>query len=196
MTDEKPEGQKEYYIIVDVETSGPSSCQYALLSIGACTLEEPRQTFYVELQPDSVEFTQEAMSVNQLTFDRLIEDGLPPEKAMQEFADWVEEVVIEGTQPVFTAFNAPFDWMFINEYFHRYLGYNPFGHKALDIKAHFMGQHGVLWSKTSHADISALYADSSNLTHHALSDAIAEADIFQAMLMGKKIRREVNDGRS
>ena len=193
MTKEKPD-QIECYIIVDVETSGPSPCQYAQLSIGACTMEDPRQTFYVELHPDSARFTQEAMSVNQLSLDRLAEEGSPPAIAMQEFANWIEEAVIEGAQPVFTAFNAPFDWMFINDYFHRYLGYNPFGHKALDIKAYFMGFHGVSWLETSHVNISHLYSNSIQLTHHALNDAIAEADIFQAMLSDKMdLRREVDD---
>jgi hypothetical protein len=31
---------------------------------------------------------------------------------------------------IFVAFNAPFDWMYINEYFQRYLGENPFGHSS------------------------------------------------------------------
>ena len=33
------------------ETAGPNPADYALLSIGACTLLEPRATFYAELQP-------------------------------------------------------------------------------------------------------------------------------------------------
>ena len=137
------------------------------------------------------------MSVNQLSLDRLGEEGLPPEEAVQEFASWVDKVVVEGAQPVFTAFNAPFDWMFINDYFHRYLDYNPFGHKALDIKAYFMGFHGVSWLETSHANISYLYSDSLKLTHHALSDAIAEADILQAMFTDKMdLRRDTNDRKS
>ena len=44
---------------------------------------------------------------------------------MQGFADWVAEITPPDHRPVFTAFNAPFDWMVVNEYFHRYLGYNP-----------------------------------------------------------------------
>lgn len=153
-----------------------------MLSLGACTLPEPRQTFYVELQPDSEAFEPEAMAIHQLSLEVLAGEGVPPEEAMQRFADWVEEVVEPGVQPVFVAFNAPFDWMFVNDYFHRYVGHNPFGHKALDIKAYYMGLHGVPWLETSHRNILNHYANHSKLTHHALKDALAEADLFQAML--------------
>jgi hypothetical protein len=39
--------------------------------------------------------------------------------------------------------------MFVNSYFHRFLGRNPFGHAALDMKAFFMGLTGVKWSETA-----------------------------------------------
>ena len=61
---------------------------------------------------------------------------------MADFAAWVERVTPEGSLPVFVGFNAPFDWMFVNEYFHRHLGRNPFGHVAVDIKAYAMGRDG------------------------------------------------------
>jgi ribonuclease T len=174
--------REEIYIVVDVEASGPNPGNYALLSIGACTLSEPQQTFYAELKPDAEGFTAEAMAVNQLSLEQLSNHGLPPAEAMLKFADWIQQVVPQGKRPVFTAFNAPFDWMFVNDYFHRYLGHNPFGHKALDIKAYFMGLHGAAWADTSHRSILHHYSNPSQLTHHALRDAIDEAELFQAML--------------
>lgn len=182
-------GRKEAYISIDVETSGPSPSRYALLSIGACTLGKPRHTFYIELQPDSAAYTLEAMAVSQLSLDRLAADGLPPKDAMQRFADWVKQTVPPDIHPVFVAFNAPFDWMFVSDYFHRYLEYNPFGHKALDIKAYFMGLHGVSWAETSFARICSRYLDNRILTHHALDDAITQAKVFQAMLAEAQEKR-------
>jgi DNA polymerase III epsilon subunit-like protein len=177
-----PARGKEVYIVIDVEASGPNPSQYAMLSIGACTMAEPRHTFYVELQPDKDAFTEGAMAVSGLSLEGLAAGGLPPAKAMEEFAGWVEDVVPEGALPVFAAFNAPFDWMFVNDYFHRYLGYNPFGHAALDIKAYYMGLHGVAWGETSLREISHRHAGQRELTHHALSDAIDQAEILEAML--------------
>lgn len=44
-----------------------------------------------------------------------------------------------GKQPVFVGFNAGFDWSFVNWYFLRFLGENPFGFAPLDIKSYYMG---------------------------------------------------------
>jgi ribonuclease T len=182
MTPENSAKKKEFYIVVDVETSGPSPSYYAMLSIGACAVDNPQRTFYTELQPDRQAFTSEAMAVNGLSLEQLSTDGLPPAEAMQSFADWVEQVVPADAQPVLAAFNAPFDWMFINDYFHRYLRHNPFGHSALDIKAYFMGLHCVTWQETSHEQIGGRYGGVMKLTHHALYDAIDDAEILQAMI--------------
>jgi len=182
MTPKNGVQKKEVHIVADVETSGPNPSGYAMLSIGACTVGDPQQTFYTELQPDKHAFTPEAMAVNGLSLEKLTADGSPPAEAMQRFADWVKHVVPADAQPVLAAFNAPFDWMFINDYFHRYLGHNPFGHSALDIKAYFMGLHGVAWQETSHERISSRYGGKMELTHHALHDAIDDAGILRAML--------------
>ena len=124
----------------------------------------------------------EAMAVNGLSLERLAAEGVEAARAMQLFAEWVAEVVSGDDMAVFTAFNAPFDWMFVNDYFCRYLGQNPFGHAALDIKAYYMGLHGVHWEETSHRFVSDRYAQKMELTHHALHDAIDEAELFEAML--------------
>lgn len=179
----------ELFIVVDVEAAGPTPGKYALLSIGACTVGEPRQTFYVELQPDKGEVEAGAMSIHHLEMDALAANGLEPREALQRFAAWVEKVTPQGAVPVFTAFNAPFDWMFVNEYFHRYLGWNPFGHKGLDVKAYFMGLHGVSWMETSFQSICAHYGVVASLTHNAVEDAIQEADLFSHILADMRQRQ-------
>lgn len=179
----------EYYISVDVETSGPNPSEYSLLSIGACTVDEPYLTFYVELKPVNEQFLESALKVSGLSFECLKEIGKPPKEAMEAFAAWLEEVVPEGKSPVFVAFNAPFDWLFVADYFHRYLGYNPFGHKALDIKAFYMGMAGVPWRETGMMHLSNKYLGDRTLTHHALADALDQAEIFSALLEELKKRR-------
>ncbi|MCJ7625766.1 MAG: 3'-5' exonuclease [Anaerolineaceae bacterium] len=174
---------KEFYIVVDIEASGPNPGLYAMLSIGACTLEKPRQTFYVEIQPDKENALQEAMSIHNLSLDELSSGGQPPAEAMTRFAEWIDQVTPADSRPIFTAFNAPFDWMFVCDYFFRYYGTNPFGHKALDIKAFYMGLHDTTWEETSHQHIIRHYSYDIELTHHALSDAIHEADLFEIMLV-------------
>ena len=177
---------EEVFLVVDVEASGPSPSHHALLSIGACTLDEPRQTFYMELQPDSEAFTPEAMAVSGLSLDQLRAEGTPPAEAMQRFAGWVARVVPPGARAIFTALNAPFDWMFVNEYFYRYLGHNPLGYSALDIKAYYMGLHGVRWQETSYEQASQRYLGQRALDHHALGDALNAAEILEAMFAEQK----------
>ena len=68
---------------------------------------------------------------------------------MSMFEDWVQTRSPAGHRPVFVAFNAAFDWMFIADYFERHLGRNPFGYSALDIKAFAMGSGNTSWAATS-----------------------------------------------
>ena len=173
---------KEIYLSVDIETSGPNPGNYALLSIGACTITEPGETFYIELKPDADGFLPESLAISGLSLEILREAGIPPKDAMLKFSQWITHIVPEGSQPVFTAFNAPFDWMFVNDYFHRYLGYNPFGHKALDIKALYMGLQKTNWLKTSYNIITKNTGQETALSHNALEDAIQQAKIFKTLL--------------
>lgn len=173
---------RETFICVDVETAGPYPARYAMLSIGACLVTDPVSTFYAELKPDREDAQPDALSISGLNLDVLRKTGLDPASALSSFADWISGVVPEGSRPVFVAFNAPFDWMFINDYFLRYLGANPFGHSALDIKAYFMGQQGVDWSDTSMQRISRHFLEEVHLTHNALRDAQDQAEVFHKIL--------------
>jgi len=177
----------ETYISIDIETSGPNPSTYSLLSIGACTIYNPKETFYAELQPVNENKISDAMMVSGLDWNHLKENGLPPNEAMEQFSQWVGRVIPEGVQPIFVAFNAPFDWMFINDYFHRYLGHNPFGHKALGIKAYYMGLIGVPWEETGMQHISRRYDEDLNLTHNALQDALDQARLFSKILAERKM---------
>ncbi len=172
----------EVYICVDVETAGPYPGKYAMLSLGACLVEDSSASFYVELQPDRPDSLPEALAISGLSLEALAQNGRPPQDAMQAFADWLKTVVPEGRLAVFVALNAPFDWMFVNDYFYRYLGYNPFGHSALDIKAFYMGFTGVNWLETSMKHISARFLQEKHLAHNALNDAQDQAEIFREIL--------------
>ncbi|MBI5933136.1 MAG: 3'-5' exonuclease [Chloroflexi bacterium] len=172
----------EIYISVDVETAGPNPGAYSLLSIGACLVLEPAKRFYVELQPVNDAITSEAMEVSQMGLEILKRRGRSPVEAMTRFAQWVEEVTPAEGRPVFVALNAAFDWMFVADYFHRFLGKNPFGHKALDMKAYFMGLRGIEWEATGFEAISKYYQIEQRLNHNALEDAVMQAALFRKML--------------
>ena len=172
----------EVYISVDVETAGPCPSLYSLLSIGACLVTDPQAAFYVELQPVQLRAAAGALEVSGLSLEALAETALPPAEAMARFETWALAQTRNGQLPVFVAFNAPFDWMFVNDYFHRFLGRNPFGHTALDIKALYMGLTGATWAATSMQYVAARYLAGRNLTHHALRDAQDQAELLRRML--------------
>jgi ribonuclease T len=173
----------ETYISVDIETAGPVPSAYAILSIGACLVHDPETTFYVELKPEHENVVDSAMAVSKLSMDVLEVMGEPPGVAMEMFADWVDQVTPEGHRPIFTAFNAAFDWMFVADYFHRHLaGRNPFGYSALDIKAFAMGSGDTTWAQTSMNHLAARHLSGRALKHHALSDAQDQAELFRHLL--------------
>jgi len=170
------------FISVDIEAAGPVSSQFALLSIGACSLTQPRCTFYAELIPDKDQADPRSMEIHGLDLSRLAREGLPPEEALHRFATWLAKVVPPGRRPLMVGFNLPFDWMFISDYFYRYLGSNPFGHSAVDIKAVYLGASGKSWAETSGSYLHQRYHNGNELTHNALEDAIAQAIIFEGIL--------------
>lgn len=173
----------EAYVSVDVEAAGPNPTEYSLLAIGACLAFDPATTFSVQLQPVTDASTPEAMAVGGLDLDRLRAEGLAPEQAMREFDEWVRRSTPPDHHPVFVGFNAAFDWMFVADYFHRFLGRNPFGYKALDIKALFMGATAAPWDETGFRHIAAHYGlEQRTLSHDALEDALVQAALFRNVM--------------
>lgn len=160
-------------VSVDVETAGPNPADYALLSIGACTLLEPRATFYAELKPDKRKVNEDAMQIHNLNMKTLKRGGIPPAHALRDMADWLKKSISDPRGALFIGFNAAFDWMFLNDYFHHYLGFNPFGHSAVEIKSFAMGLDGLGWEETKLTLLSG-----EHLPHNALEDSLVQADVF------------------
>lgn len=170
---------REVFLSVDVETSGPIPGEYSMLTIGACNVDAPEQVFACDLKPISSKADPKAMEVTGLSMDTLAAQGLDPEVAMKQFQDWVAAVTGDDSTPVFVGFNAPFDWSFVNYYFHRYLQSNPFGFAALDIKAFYMGATGSSWSDTRSSQMAARLHPKSKGDHQALHDAQYQAELFR-----------------
>lgn len=172
---------RETLISVDVETAGPNPSSYSMLSIGACHIDDPAIGFYVELAPVNDAITTEALSIGGLTLEHLRDTGRDPAEAMLEFEAWLGATVPAEHDPVLVGFNAAFDWMFVCDYFERFLGRNPFGHSAIDIKSYYLGMAGGSWAETSLRFLSPQYLDGQELSHNALGDARDQAVLFSAI---------------
>lgn len=173
---------EELYISVDVETSGPVPGEFSLLSIGACLVQETQSSVYLELQPDSLQHDPEALAVTGISLEYLQQNGLHPAEAMMQLSNWINSVTQSGQKAIFVGLNAPFDWAFINYYFYKYLGHNPFGFTAIDIKAYYMGLTGCIWAETKSSFIVSRLHPESRPSHNALDDAQFQAELFSLMI--------------
>ena len=123
-----------------------------------------------------------AMAIHRLSLEGLARTGLDLTEAMDRFETWTLALVPEGRAPIFVSYNAPFDWMFINDAFHRTLGRNPFGHAPLDIRALYMGQTGEAWEAIRLNDLLDRHLKGRRLSHNALEDAVDQAVLLRALL--------------
>lgn len=171
--------KKEVFISVDIETAGPIPVEYSLLSIGACEVDSPDRSFTCMLKPTTMNFDAKAMEISGLSLEMLAIEGLEPIIAMQMFRDWVVKTAGNNGIPVFTGFNASFDWAFVNYYFHHYLGANPFGFSALDIKSMYMGAIGCNWAQTRSSMIASELHPKLIGDHNSLHDAQYQAELFR-----------------
>lgn len=171
----------EAYVSVDVETDGPIPGDYSMLSLGAVVVDASEDAFYRELRPISERFDPAAAQVSGLDRAQLVRTGADPGTAMREFAEWIGRIA-SGRRPVFVAFNATFDWMFVHWYFIHFVGSDPFGISGLDIKAYYMGALGkAAWSETTKRNLDARFRSELPHTHNALDDAREQAEVFRRL---------------
>ena len=183
--------QREIWISVDVETSGPSPSTGSLIAIGACLVNEPAVSFYTELRPiPGLPWSDEAEGIHHLSRSHLAAKAPEPGVAMTALANWLTKL---AGRPIFLGFNATFDWMFVADYFWRFTGTNPFGISAPDIKAYYAGVRAdtETWSQTNGSKIRAHYpapAGSAH-THNALDDAREQAELFRQIRARRPLGR-------
>jgi DNA polymerase III epsilon subunit-like protein len=175
--------EREIYFSVDIEASGPIPGEYSMLSLGACLVSAADHTFYAELRPISDRFVPDAMAITGFNLRDLSTRGRQPITVMQDLFDWAA-IESHGLSSVFVGFNAAFDWSFVNWYFHKFLGKNPFGVAPLDIKAYYMGLAGCSWEETKSSKLpETLKPDRiEGSRHNALSDAVYQAELMRRMM--------------
>lgn len=184
------ENKVDVYFSADIETDGPIPGPYSILSFALVyagtydgqNFRRPRsfnQTFYRELKPISDEFEEEALLVNGLNRDALMQHGMRPEQAMQEAFEWVSSIA-GGGDPVFVAYPLSFDWTWLYWYFVRFSKRgSPFGHsRCFDIKTALSVKTGFPITASGRSKVPPALLPTGKHTHHALDDAIEQAEIF------------------
>ena len=173
------------YISIDIECSGSIPGEYSMLSLGACVVgyeDNNDYTFYIEVQPLSNNYVKEALEIAGLSMQKLKVKGTEPKEAMKKFADWIAKVSGDK-KPIFVASPIAFDWCFVNYYFIKFLGYNPFGVSGIDLKSVWIGKTNSKWHVTTIDDIKKkLGLENIAHTHNALEDAKEQSTIFRKMM--------------
>lgn len=178
------------YFSADVETDGPIPGPYSMLSFALVyagsfdgkTFVRPNSyeyVFYRELKPISPEYQDEALRVNGLDRARLCVEGIDPTAAMKAAADWVNQIAGDA-QPVMVAYPLSFDWSWLYWYFTRYSPKNsPFGYsRCFDLKTALAVKSSLPITVASRSKLEPSLRSPRLHTHHAIDDAIEQAEIF------------------
>lgn len=180
----------DVYFSADVETDGPIPGPFSILSFALVyagrfdgeKLERPASldlSFYRELKPISTSFEDEALRVNRLDRDRLCREGEPPERAMTDASRWVRQIAGPG-RPVLVAFPLSFDWTWLYWYFVRFSSDgSPFNHSGcFDLKTAYAVKARVPIAEAGRSHLASRLRPERPHTHHALDDAVEQAEIF------------------
>jgi hypothetical protein len=185
-----PEPAVDAYFSADVETDGPIPGPFSMLSFAIIYAgsfdgrnfkrpENYEHRFYRELRPISEEFQEEALRVNGLDRDRLGREGESPEKAMTDASRWITQLA--GTaKPVLVAYPLSFDWSWLYWYFVRFSADgSPFSYsRCFDLKTALAVKSGIPIADASRSRLQSPLRSQRGHTHHAVDDAIEQAEIF------------------
>lgn len=178
------------YFSADVETDGPipgpfSMLSFALVYAGSfdgLTFERDRnldRSFYVELRPIGEQFQAEALAVNRLDRDYLIEHGTEPSQAMTAATDWVRTIAA-GRRPILVAYPLSFDWVWLYWYFTAFSTKpSPFNHSGCyDLKTAYAVKGKVPIARAGRDQLLLSLRSCRTHTHRALDDAVEQAELF------------------
>ena len=163
------------YVMVDVETDGPIPGDYSMVALGA-VIVEPRldRTYRAIIRPISEKWQPEALAISGLTRAECL-NGFEPVVAMLNFEEWLRANIPAKKRPVFISDNNGFDWSFVNWYFHKFLGHNPFGFSSQNLNSMYKGLRRDYYASFKHLR-------KTPHTHDPVMDAKGNAEALLAIL--------------
>lgn len=157
-----------------------------MLSFGSAAFSaagEPLGTYTANLEllegalPDPK--TAEFWASNESAYQATRVETRSPAVVMPEYVSWVE--ALPG-RPVFVAYPAAFDFMFVYWYMMRFAGRSPFSHSALDIKSFAMAMMKRPYRDCTKRNMPREWFPDRRHTHVAVEDAIEQGMLFINML--------------
>ncbi len=182
----------EIYISTDVETDGPIPGPNSMLSMGSAAYAPDKRlvsTFSANLEllegaaPDPK--TAAWWATQPEAWAACRKDPEAPAAAMARYVDWI--ATLPG-KPVFVAYPAGFDFLFVYWYLMRFVGESPFSHSALDMKTYAMAVLGKGYRESTKRNMPKAWFDPLPHSHVALDDAIEQGALFCNMLAANRAR--------
>lgn len=184
----------EIYFSTDVETDGPIPGPNSMLSFGCVALDEGGKelgAFSRNLEllpgaqgaPDTMAWWSQPEQ--QAAWEACRKDPVPPERAMRDYVAWVEGF---RSRPVFVAYPAGFDFLFVYWYMMRFAGKSPFSFSALDIKSFAMALMRKPYRECTKRNMPKnWFPKGVPHTHVALDDAREQGLLFINMLRASRM---------
>jgi Exonuclease len=174
--------KKPIYIMVDVEADGPCPGLYSMIRFGAIVVEPSlNRTFDGFLAPIADNWLPEALAVSGFTRESTLSFETAP-ITMGRFNRWLNTIATAEQSDSYLRFvadNNGFDWQFINWYFWKYLGHNPFGYSSMNLNSLFNGMKGDLRASFKHLR-------RTKHDHNPVNDAKGNAEAMLVMLKDLK----------
>jgi len=176
----------EIYVSTDVETDGPIPGPHSMLSFASAAYRADKtlvSTFTANLEtlpdaephPKTMAWWNQHRDAYEATRRKLLDPG----EAMRSYLTWVKGL---PGRPVFVAYPAGFDFLFVYWYLIRFTGESPFSFSALDVKTYAMAVMKCEYRDAVKRNMPAQWFDPLPHTHQALDDALEQGALFCNML--------------
>jgi hypothetical protein len=187
----------EIYVSTDVETDGPIPGPHSMLSFASAAYRPDKtmvDTFTANLEtlpgaagdPDTMAWWKEHPEAWQASR----REPQAPADVMPRYVAWLKRL---PGKPVFVAYPAGFDFLFVYWYLIRFAGESPFSFSALDIKTYAMALLGTEYRQAVKRNMPRRWFDPLPHSHVALDDAVEQGALFCNMLAENTRRPAASD---
>jgi len=183
----------DIYVSTDIEADGFNVGKNSMLSFGSVALFEDKfiiDKFSANLEtlPDCVsdETTMQWWKNYPEAWHACRKDCQPPAVAMKNYHDWL--TTLPG-RIIFIAKPLVFDFGFIDYYLKRFVGTNPFGFSAIDIRSVALGFLGSSFQEAGSHHFPKDWFENLPHPHIAIEDALEQGIVFCNLLQSAKQKR-------
>jgi hypothetical protein len=176
----------EIYVSTDVETDGPIPGPHSMLGFASAAYGSDKSlvgTFAANLETlpgaQAQAATMSWWRQHPDVWAATRTDLQDPADAMRRYAAWVKQL---PGRPVFVAYPAGFDFLFVYWYLIRFTGESPFSFSALDIKTYAMALLKTEYRQATKRNMPRRWFDPLPHSHRALDDALEQGALFCNML--------------